>query len=63
MPIGPVLEMKALHRAALKVPGRLWLPYIKHNNPFFEVSQEVQAAVFLKKPVVALETTIYTHGK
>ena len=29
---------------------------------FLEVSEEIQDAVKLKKPVVALETTIYTHG-
>lgn len=33
------------------------------NSPFLEVSEEVQAAVNARKPVVALETTIYTHGR
>lgn len=32
------------------------------NNGFFRVSEEVRAALNEKKPVVALETTIYTHG-
>ncbi|KAF2195446.1 hypothetical protein K469DRAFT_722679 [Zopfia rhizophila CBS 207.26] len=32
------------------------------NNGFFRVSDEVQEALNSKKPVVALETTIYTHG-
>lgn len=32
------------------------------NNGFFRVSEEVREAVHSKKPVVALETTIYTHG-
>lgn len=33
------------------------------SSPFLEVSEEVQAAVNARKPVVALETTIYTHGR
>lgn len=33
------------------------------NSPFLEVSDEVKAAVNARKPVVALETTIYTHGR
>ncbi|KAF2478118.1 uncharacterized protein BDR25DRAFT_250708 [Lindgomyces ingoldianus] len=32
------------------------------NNGFFKVSEEVRDAIHSKKPVVALETTIYTHG-
>ncbi|KAI4671455.1 uncharacterized protein J4E88_009120 [Alternaria novae-zelandiae] len=32
------------------------------NNGFFRVSEEVREALHSKKPVVALETTIYTHG-
>ncbi|KAF9696536.1 hypothetical protein EKO04_005233 [Ascochyta lentis] len=32
------------------------------NNGFFRVSDEVREALHSKKPVVALETTIYTHG-
>jgi hypothetical protein len=30
---------------------------------FFRVSEEVEDALATGKPVVALETTIYTHGK
>jgi hypothetical protein len=33
------------------------------NNGFFRVSEEVRDALNSKKPVVALETTIYTHGR
>lgn len=33
------------------------------KSPFLQVSEEVQAAVNARKPVVALETTIYTHGR
>ncbi|EMD66269.1 hypothetical protein COCSADRAFT_137719 [Bipolaris sorokiniana ND90Pr] len=32
------------------------------NNGFFRVSDEVREALNSNKPVVALETTIYTHG-
>jgi hypothetical protein len=32
------------------------------NNGFFRVSEEVREALHSKKPIVALETTIYTHG-
>lgn len=31
--------------------------------PFLKIHEEVQEAVRTGKPVVALETTIYTHGK
>ena len=33
------------------------------NNDFFRVSEEVREALQSNKPVVALETTIYTHGR
>ena len=32
------------------------------GNPFINVSEEVREAIETQKPVVALETTIYTHG-
>ncbi|KAK0346571.1 hypothetical protein LTR91_020492 [Friedmanniomyces endolithicus] len=32
------------------------------NSRFFQVSEEVQQAVAERRPVVALESTIYTHG-
>lgn len=31
-------------------------------NKFLKISEEVQDAVASSRPVVALETTIYTHG-
>lgn len=37
-----------------------------HKHPqskFLQVSEEVRDAVATGKPVVALETTIYTHGE
>jgi hypothetical protein len=35
---------------------------ISTNNGFLKISEEVQEAIHSKKPIVALETTIYTHG-
>ena len=35
---------------------------IGQGNPFIRISEEVREAIESKKPVVALETTIYTHG-
>jgi Indigoidine synthase A like protein len=32
------------------------------RNDFFKISEEVQEALETGRPVVALETTIYTHG-
>jgi hypothetical protein len=32
------------------------------RNDFFKISEEVQEALETGMPVVALETTIYTHG-
>jgi hypothetical protein len=32
------------------------------RNDFFKISEEVQEALQTGRPVVALETTIYTHG-
>lgn len=42
---------RTIHRRTLSV-----------NSAFFKVSEDVQDALRKKKPVVALETTIYTHG-
>ena len=33
------------------------------RNDIFKVSEEVREALETGKPVVALETTIYTHGQ
>lgn len=35
---------------------------ISTHNASFKVSEEVREALGNKEPVVALETTIYTHG-
>lgn len=36
--------------------------FISSNNAYFQVSEEVRQALAEKRPVVALESTIYTHG-
>ncbi|KAF2495686.1 hypothetical protein BU16DRAFT_527459 [Lophium mytilinum] len=36
--------------------------YVRPSSSFLRISDEVQEALYSKKPVVALETTIYTHG-
>ena len=41
-----------------KVPRRS----LTTNSRYFQVSEEVQQAISEHRPVVALETTIYTHG-
>ena len=38
-------------------------PLTQGRDRFFRVSEEVQDALKTGKPVVALETTIYTHGE
>ena len=35
---------------------------LQSNDALFRVSTDVQDAISSKKPVVALETAIYTHG-
>ncbi|KEQ59424.1 IdgA domain protein [Aureobasidium melanogenum CBS 110374] len=35
---------------------------ISSKSPYFRVSEEVQQAIHENRPVVALESTIYTHG-
>jgi pseudouridine-5'-phosphate glycosidase/pseudouridine kinase len=51
-------------RTALRHAGIATASGRRHltNNGFFRVSEEVREALNSKKPVVALETTIYTHG-
>lgn len=59
--------MRLLARAAPRprLPLRTCTPLGRRcltNNGFFRVSDEVREAIHAKKPVVALESTIYTHG-
>ncbi|ORY11811.1 IdgA domain-containing protein [Clohesyomyces aquaticus] len=53
----PVLRLRALSQ--LRLTSRRALTT---NSGFLIVSEEVREALHSKKPVVALETTIYTHG-
>lgn len=36
--------------------------HVQHDSRVFKASEEVRSAVHEKRPVVSLETTIYTHG-
>lgn len=45
-----------------KVPRRFQSTGSQYDPKIFRVSEEVQEAIATGKPVVALETTIYTHG-
>lgn len=52
-------------RSGLKASPRPRLPKpfkLRHEDKHFQVSEEVLEAVHSQRPVVALETTIYTHG-
>lgn len=58
-----------LHRAcrltttrSLQQARRLPRRNLSSKSSFFQISEEVQQALSEKRPVVALETTIYTHG-
>lgn len=46
--------------AKLPRPSRNYHDFAQ--SKFFKVAEEVRDAVATGKPVVALETTIYTHG-
>jgi pseudouridine-5'-phosphate glycosidase/pseudouridine kinase len=45
-----------------KLPRRFQSTKSQYDPKIFQVSEEVRDAVATGKPVVALETTIYTHG-
>lgn len=52
----------SLARPTLRKTNPIKRRLLSTNSRFFQVSEEVQQAIAEKKPVVALETTIYTHG-
>lgn len=52
---------KAFQRS-IAAQWRLGSRRIATNSRYFKVSEEVQQAIAEGRPVVALETTIYTHG-
>ncbi|KAL2866394.1 pseudouridine-5'-phosphate glycosidase/carbohydrate kinase family protein [Aspergillus lucknowensis] len=49
-------------RAATRAPHSIRQNHSFTRSKFFQVSEEVRDAVATGKPVVALESTIYTHG-
>ena len=51
-------------RSSLRISSEsYWLKrHIHLDNECFQVSREVREAITIGKPVVALESTIYTHG-
>lgn len=51
--------LRSISRATGHLRGRR---YLSNNSRFFQISEEVRQAVAERQPVVALETTIYTHG-
>ncbi|KAL9600727.1 MAG: hypothetical protein Q9219_002968 [cf. Caloplaca sp. 3 TL-2023] len=61
---GPQLLRQSLGCGRLSIGHKNHLRFSTHTskNPFLQISDEVQEAVHSNKPVVALETTIYTHG-
>ena len=54
--------MSAIRRRSIDVGQRVKRGLMTDNS-FFKISPEVRDAVMGGQPVVALETTIYTHGK
>lgn len=40
----------------------VWTRRFQNDSRYFRVSEEVREAVHAHRPVVALESTIYTHG-
>ena len=54
--------MRNVPPARSKLPFTSTYRHFNSRDRFFKVSEEVQEAIETRKPVVALETTIYTHG-
>lgn len=56
----PCLVRSSLHLKVVNLHQRRSL--VSDRNPYIKVAEEVQEALATQMPVVALETTIYTHG-
>ena len=72
------MALRKLVRAVNAVPSRLKFSPVRRpvavhthgrnycnvgqGDPFIKISEEVREAIESQEPVVALETTIYTHG-
>ena len=65
--LGRVIPETSPHQTRLfnsgPFPSNRYLIKVNKKNPYLTLSEEVRAALEEKKPVVALETAIYTHGK
>ena len=63
-PLSRGLRLPPTLRSLLFTPPQRYLntTVTSGRDRFLRVSEEVQDAVSAGKPVVALETTIYTHG-
>ena len=72
-----IIQFRTVTNLSSALRRHLWAPYLGKNvvfqsrryrcgvfpgNAFVNVSEEVREAIETQKPVVALETTIYTHG-
>ncbi|KAI7618693.1 hypothetical protein KC319_g19084, partial [Hortaea werneckii] len=51
-------RLRSLRRSQTLIQSRR----LTTNSPFLNISEEVQQAISERRPVVALESTIYTHG-
>ena len=58
----PVIGNIRVFQKSCASPLQSTLRHLHTPSPFLRVSKEVQDAVQSKRPVVALESTIYTHG-
>ena len=65
-PLGQAVPCIAARRVGSNPRGRLFKSFHSKDNQYMKVSEEVRAAIegtsLDTRPVVALETAIYTHG-
>lgn len=62
MRIGGLVRSVTPYRLGIDCTFRARFSTGTPNGTFLQISDEIQEALHSKKPVVALETTIYTHG-
>ncbi|KAK3717997.1 hypothetical protein LTR37_005423 [Vermiconidia calcicola] len=62
MIIPPSLHRHLRHRIAPRILHHGHNRSLSSHSPFFKISPEVQQALSENRPIVALESTIYTHG-
>lgn len=53
-----------MHRLSniIRLPSKIIQKHNKKFHSFIDISAEIRESINLKKPVVALESTIITHG-